>query len=523
MTDPEAGEYTFPGSVYDTPELIATLTTDDTTEYHGTHTTAIAAGSLSPQGFGGMAPEADLVLIPLIDEEVEGLEEAEDVAHAELAIAFAKAYADQSDQPVVLSASMNSHAGRHDGTSSVTYSIEEASESLIPVFSAGNEGGYPIHLYQQFTDSKKSVKTILVGLMEDETGEYEYQAYASVAGYTRTGEEVGIQLSLMSVNQLTGKLTALWSTETYTITPGGDGAITMISSDEDEKLAKYFDGDIGIGAIDEGDGRLSLAAYVEGGLKKLYLFQLTVSGSPGTEIDLWDDVAGFGGVNFIGLKGLVDGKSDMSAGDWTSTDRVISVGAYCSNTTFRNYEGVEIDTSIAEDEDSDVYELNDIAYFSSYGTSFNGIEQPTVCAPGVNIVSAWSHYCIDEGGADEDMLWQDYPYGAESGTSMSCPAVAGIIALWLEADPTLTLNDLKDVLANSSVNDDFTEASPERWGYGKIAASAGIAYILEKVETGIKSITDDRHAARLYDLQGRPVMNAPRHGLYFRQGKKIIY
>ena len=83
VSDPEAGDYTFPGSVFDTPELIASLTTDMSGEYHGTHTAAIAAGTLSPQGFGGMAPVADLVLIPagyfdedLYDDEEDVIEEA---------------------------------------------------------------------------------------------------------------------------------------------------------------------------------------------------------------------------------------------------------------------------------------------------------------------------------------------------------------------------------------------------------------------------------------------------------------
>ena len=111
VSDPEAGDYTFPGSVFDTPELIASLTTDMSGEYHGTHTAAIAAGTLSPQGFGGMAPDADLVLIPAgyFDEDL--YDDEEDVI--EEAIAFAVAYANQSDQPTVLSASLNSHAGAH--------------------------------------------------------------------------------------------------------------------------------------------------------------------------------------------------------------------------------------------------------------------------------------------------------------------------------------------------------------------------------------------------------------------------
>ena len=298
VDDPEIGEYTFPGSVYDTPELIATLTTDDDEEYHGSHTAGIAAGSLSPQGFGGMAPEADLVLISLSGD----FDEYEDVNDViELAISFAVAYAQQNDQPVVLSCSANSHSGPHDGTSTVTKAIEEASQTLVPVFSAGNEGGYPVHLYQKFTETKKTIKTLLIGLMDSETDGYIYDMMASVAGYTRTGSEASI----------TGALKTLWSSDTFTATPDCEEAVTLVSSDDDATLAKYFKGELAVGAFDNGDGRLCIGAEVDGSVKGLYLFQLTIGGAPNTEIDLWDDVAGFGGTQLIGLPGYVDGDKAM--------------------------------------------------------------------------------------------------------------------------------------------------------------------------------------------------------------------
>ena len=65
VEDDEAGTIEFPGSVYDTPELLAQLTTDTSDSEHGTHTSGIAAGTRSPLGFGGMAPDADIVIIPL--------------------------------------------------------------------------------------------------------------------------------------------------------------------------------------------------------------------------------------------------------------------------------------------------------------------------------------------------------------------------------------------------------------------------------------------------------------------------
>jgi subtilisin family serine protease len=533
VSDPEAGDYTFPGSVFDTPELIASLTTDVIGEYHGTHTAAIAAGTLSPQGFGGMAPDADLVLIPAgyFDEDL--YDDEEDVI--EEALAFAVAYANQSDQPTVLSASLNSHAGAHDGSSSVTQAIEAASESLIPVFSAGNEGGYPIHLYQKFTSDKKSVKTLMLGITDDNSGLHEMMNMINVTGITRTGSQVSVQLTLKSVSKI-GSLKTVWQSEPVTATLGGDMESQIVSSDDDTTLGKYFDGEVALAAGDNGDGRLAVSVMAEGGTDPtgmilMYLFELIISGEDGTEIDLWDDYAGFGGRNYIGLSGYEDGDSDISGGDWTSTDRVVSVGAYCTNTLQRNYDGTTTDTSKPEDEDEEPFVQGDIAWFSSYGESFNGVAQPTVCAPGVNIVSAMSQYVIGD-DADESMLWQGGAYTAESGTSMACPVVAGIVALWLEAAPTLSLDEVKEVMANSSDNDDFTSGKPIRWGYGKINAKGGIDYINDRI-SGIanntansSSLTDDG----IYDLSGRrvsvssasSVTSVLPKGIYVRNGRKFV-
>ena len=533
VSDPEAGDYTFPGSVFDTPELIASLTTDVRGEYHGTHTAAIAAGTLSPQGFGGMAPDADLVLIPAgyFDEDL--YDDEEDVI--EEALAFAVAYANQSDQPTVVSASLNSHAGAHDGSSSVTQAIEAASESLIPVFSAGNEGGYPIHLYQKFTSDKKSVKTLMLGITDDYSGRHEMMNMINVTGITRTGSQVSVQLTLKSVSKI-GSLKTVWQSEPVTATLGGDMESQIVSSDDDTTLGKYFDGEVALAAGDNGDGRLAVSVMAEGGTDPtgmilMYLFELIISGEDGTEIDLWDDYAGFGGKNYLGLSGYEDGDSDISGGDWTSTERVVSVGAYCTNTLQRNYDGTTTDTSKPEDEDEEPFVQGDIAWFSSYGESFNGVAQPTVCAPGVNIVSAMSQYVIGD-DADESMLWQGGAYTAESGTSMACPVVAGIVALWLEAAPTLSLDEVKEVMANSSDNDNFTSGKPIRWGYGKINAKRGIDYINASI-SGIanntansSSLTDDG----IYDLSGRrvsvssasSVTSVLPKGIYVRNGRKFV-
>ena len=123
------------------------------------------------------------------------------------------------------------------------------------------------------------------------------------------------------------------------------------------------------------------------------------------------------------------------------------------------------------------------------------------------------------------MLWQGYPYVNMSGTSMACPTVAGIIALWLQANPTLTLADVKEILANSCDNDEFTAKNPIRWGYGKINAKKGLDYIQGPV-TGISATLNEKEKMMndaWYMLDGRRLSGKPtQRGIYINGARKVV-
>ena len=105
---------------------------------------------------------------------------------------------------------------------------------------------------------------------------------------------------------------------------------------------------------------------------------------------------------------------------------------------------------------------------------------------------------------------------------MSCPAAAGIIALWLEANPQLTLADVKDILAHSSDNDTFTVSNPARWGFGKINAKKGLEYLQA---SGIVEVSDGRSmmSDSWYTLDGRRLNGKPtQRGIYIYKDKKTI-
>ncbi|MBQ9669054.1 MAG: S8 family serine peptidase [Prevotella sp.] len=525
---PGIGEVDFPGSLYTTPEQIAAMTTDMEMEAHGTHTAGIAAGSRSPQGFGGMAPDADIVLIPLgyMQQMADEGEEPDMEDVLELCLSFVAAYARTIDSPVVLSASLNSHEGPHNGTGTVPEAITALSQWAIPVLSAGNEGDMTLHVAHAFTDESPTMRVMLPTEMgfsfDDEDSEEEVQS--GFYGISREDAAEGQSASVRFMLYDPVTEVVHWQSQPLTITATDEPQLIELTSDDDEDLARYFEGYIGVAGGLNGD-KLEVASMVEGTLLSTltsYPSPLTVcvTASNGLTMDFWEmSDTGFEG---DAEDGYDQADSDMSGGDWTSTPDVISVGSYCTSNIWRSYDGSVLDFS---DEEYGGYgnEIGDISDFSSYGLYANGVQQPTTCAPGENIVSSWNHYeCYSD--IDESMTWEDFPYSSESGTSMACPVVAGIVALWLQACPTLTLSEVKEVLQRSSVNDEFTDADPIRWGYGKINAKAGLDYIQQNIATAIRTTAVDGSAVdstAIYDLQGRRV-STPQHGIYIQDGRKVI-
>jgi subtilisin family serine protease len=68
-------------------------------------------------------------------------------------------------------------------------------------------------------------------------------------------------------------------------------------------------------------------------------------------------------------------------------------------------------------------------------------------------------------------------WGVMTGTSMASPTVAGIIAQWLQINPSLSPGDIKAVIAATAIKDNFT-VSPHFGPNGKIDALAGARYLL---------------------------------------------
>jgi subtilisin family serine protease len=111
-----------------------------------------------------------------------------------------------------------------------------------------------------------------------------------------------------------------------------------------------------------------------------------------------------------------------------------------------------------------------------------------------------------------------------AGTSMSSPAVSGIIAMMLQLNPTLTPDSVKSIIALTAITDGYTGILPSSgnntWGHGKINAYKALKYMatLASVENTLndnptkgnitityKCNTHDVAEVAIYDIAGKAV------------------
>lgn len=111
------------------------------------------------------------------------------------------------------------------------------------------------------------------------------------------------------------------------------------------------------------------------------------------------------------------------------------------------------------------------------GRSWTYINQPTVVATGVDIISTRAPTgALPALAASQDATLDPAAlpfYTFSSGTSMATPHVAGVIALMLEANPGLTPQQVKDIIARTSTN--MTARLPWEAGFGHLNAYAAVA------------------------------------------------
>ncbi len=122
--------------------------------------------------------------------------------------------------------------------------------------------------------------------------------------------------------------------------------------------------------------------------------------------------------------------------------------------------------------------------FEVDGETWTWKDQPTVTAPGVDIISARTVSPVGVIATDKDKdnipaAYLPY-YTMLNGTSMATPHVAGIVALLLDADPTLSPSEVKELISRTATNIPGREAYEVGSGYVNAYGAVDLAFHPDK-------------------------------------------
>lgn len=528
------------------PEYMPQIDTETSSTFHGTHTLGIMAGGYRGKVKAGQLvqnPENPQYAIPQvseIDNPWYGVAYGSDIsiacgAETDMLMAYGIAdilnfgsyMAGVNDKvtPVVINLSLGTNVGPHDGTSTISqfmdYIIEEAEDS-VPVsivIAAGNEGDLPISVHKTFSEGDNELKVGfkslgLVDHLQDENGAYYKNAVlGSVYIYSDTAEPFE-EVQAIIVNRSRGRETirvalpieeALESEEGAALYYVSDPGYAYAETDQvNLQLAKYFNGYVGVGGMIDTyeSGRfysvVDIFLYNTELNDDAYIAGLYVKGKSGQRVDVFTsgdyfnlDDQGLGSYGFVG------GDTDGTISDLATGKHVISVGAYNCRDHWTSVDGKIYMY--------DKFDNNLVSDYSSYGTLIDGRKLPHVCAPGSTVISSSNEYYIEDYKVGENALQgvldQDnrrYSWHQCVGTSMAAPVVSGSIALWYEANPDLTNEEIIDIVTSTArVDDDVRAGDPVRWGAGKFDAYAGLKEALRR-NAGVDNACVDTDARPLF-------------------------
>ena len=492
---------------------------DGETQTHGTHTAGIAAGSgaegngvVSP--YRGMACDADLVLVDNAADNASLIDPKDyykfTYATDALGFKYIFDYAERMHQPCVINFSEGSSQDFH-GYDQLYYELlaKLIGPGRIIVSSAGNDGARNSYIHKNIGKERSgafimgSEKRFSCTAKSKQTFTFRVSVYDNVSSPQivdiSTVNVCNAQDSLLTDSLLVGGKKYIWRVLAY-------------PNSYDTSETAY---DFQISSPSKLGDSPQVSLQVMGRDADIELYRMSGYMFPHS------------------LDPVLDaGDCRYTIFSPSSSPDVICVGSTSYRTQFVNYLG-----------EKKVYDNGQKGIrspFSAMGPTLDGRIKPDVMAPGQNIISSYSTFFINNPKNVNASVKSDvrhfeyngrtYAWNANAGTSMSAPVVTGAIALWLQADPTLTPADCLEIFAKTCSHYDTSLSYPNNlYGYGQIDVAAGLREVLRRKALGINTIgqkkVSELYDNRIYLLDGRYVgtsdANLPK-GIYIRNGKKFV-
>ncbi len=500
---------------YLTPSAIAGFKTENSGSTHGTHVLGCMAGSYNSSGIyagGTAATEGD---IPFYGAATESdiLVGCGTLTDADILIGVDKAaeYARKTAQPMVLNLSLGSNYGPHDGSTSFCRMLAEYGKEFIISAAAGNEGAEKLAVLRKFSNINRQLKTFI---MPSERN----VAYNGIVDFYSSSPEM---LDFAIVIYDTAEKDTIF---TFNVNENTDGYYRYLASSSfsnpDYSYSEVFDNCYGAQSyiriateVDPNNNRyhVRLEPSLRPGNNTYAMLGVIIKGKSGVTVNgyansLTDDIElTFSNNN---VSGWQDGTRNGSISDLACSENIIVIGSYNTRDRWKTIGGASYSYN------NDGYAVGNISAFSSFGDLYDGRQLPTLCAPGAGIVSSISTEYVSALKIDPNTLVAEakdvngtYYWNVMQGTSMASPIAAGTIALWLEADPTLTIEEVIDIAKSTAIRDAgvMNSGSSTQWGAGKLDALAGIKKVLSSTAIGAVSADGNENKSLVMTSTGKNI------------------